>query len=167
MQGLPEKDTFYILRFGLVIMASVAGIALACWVLTSGGNYYGASGALATWVAYAILVASVFWLLVSLFWYWAWFAQKVGMGAWYLAGIPLLIGLALCPAGYWFHAESVALTGLGLVLLPLSGLLFYGAWRLVRLMIVRLFHVLLIAVSQTGAAWRGEVHPRSNTRIDS
>jgi len=33
----------------------------------------------------------------------------------------------------------------------------YGIWRLVRFIVVRSFSVLLLAVSEVGAAWRGEL----------
>jgi hypothetical protein len=33
----------------------------------------------------------------------------------------------------------------------------YGAWRLVRHLVIRCFNILLLAVSQMGAAWRGEL----------
>jgi hypothetical protein len=33
----------------------------------------------------------------------------------------------------------------------------YGFWRLVRFFVIRSFNILLLAVSQIGAAWRGEL----------
>jgi len=33
----------------------------------------------------------------------------------------------------------------------------YGIWRLFRFVVVRSFKVLLLAVSEVGAAWRGEL----------
>jgi hypothetical protein len=33
----------------------------------------------------------------------------------------------------------------------------YGVWRLAKFLIIQVFSILLLAVSQVGAAWRGEI----------
>jgi hypothetical protein len=123
--------------------------AIAYWLLSAGS----------TWLAGILFAGAALAMLIGLVWYWIWFTQRRA-AVWYLAGVTLLVGIGLLSAGSWFGTESLALWGLSVVVLPLVGLLLYGAWRLVRLLITRLFQVLLIAISQVGAAWRGELLDR-------
>ena len=144
---LRSQDAFYNLRYGIGIVAETV---LACWLLTGYRNFAGA------WVAYFLLATSAIALLVGFFWYWMWFAQR-GAGAWYLTGVTLFLGAGLFAAGTYFHNESLPPWGFGFALLAICGLLVYGVWRLLRFVMSRLFSILLVAISQIGAAWRGEL----------
>jgi hypothetical protein len=72
-----------------------------------------------------------------------------------LAGVASLIGAACVALDRLF---AFGLEGWD-VALSFSILYFaagYGMWRLIRFIGVRSFNVLLLAVSEVGAAWRGE-----------
>jgi hypothetical protein len=71
--------------------------------------------------------------------------------------VTFLVGIGLISAGLWFGLGGLVLWGLSVVLLLLVGLLIYGAWGLLRFLVSHLVQVLLIAISQVGAAWRGEL----------
>jgi hypothetical protein len=140
---LPANDAFHNLKYGLGI---VAEIGIAYWLLSEGF----------TWIAYLLFACSALMLLVGFFWYWIWFAQRHAAVR-YVVGVTLTVGTGFFAAGTWFHNETMASWGLGIVLLTMCGIFVYGAWRLFRFLITRLFRVLLIAISQLGAAWRGEL----------
>ena len=144
---LTAEDAFYNLKYGIGIVVEVA---VADWLLSRPHSTFGPDAVL----AYFLLATSAFALLVGFFWYWAWFAQRGVSTVWYLAGVTELVGIGMFAAGWWFNIESLFGGGLGIsILLPL----LYGAWRLVRFLVIRLFGVLLIAISQIAAAWRGEL----------
>jgi hypothetical protein len=130
------------LRYALGIVIEVF---VACLLLSNGY----------TWTAYVLFATSAIALMIGFFWYLVWFAQR-RLTVWYLAGVAELAGIGMWIAGAWFNIDALLWDGLGISLtLPL----LCGAWLLGRFLIVRLFGVLLIAVSQLGAAWRGENRP--------
>jgi hypothetical protein len=143
---LPAKDAVNNMKYGIGIAVDAA---IAYWLLSAGS----------TWLAGILFAGAALAMLIGLVWYWIWFTQRRA-AVWCLAGVTLLVGIGLLSAGSWFGTESLALWGLSVVVLPLVGLLLYGAWRLVRLLITRLFQVRLIAILQVGAAWRGELLDR-------
>jgi hypothetical protein len=124
-------------------------------------------------VAYALIATSTLALLVGFFWYWTWFAQRGAAGR-YLLGVSFVVGSALWSASQLLMPDLpryicgvtgyppcpptsnlflfLQLAGACLIAIPL----LCGAWCLVKYIIVRAFGVLLVAISQIGAAWRGE-----------
>lgn len=155
MGTLTAEQAFYNLRYGLGIVVEVA---VAYWLLSKGGSPFGPAAV----AAYVLLATSAFALLLGFLWYWAWFAQR-GAGGRYLLAVSFLVGVGLLAAGIFFQFDAEP--SVSTVLLNMSGACLvgvpvaYGAWRLLRIGAVRVFGVLLIAVSQIGAAWRGELRP--------
>lgn len=167
MGTLSAEQAFYNLRYGIGIVMEVA---LAYWLLSKGGSPFGPSAV----AAYVLLATSAAALLFGFFWYWAWFAQRGGGGR-YLLTVSFLVGIGLLSVALFFKpdvppsicgrdpyppcAESAYLEpSLFLFGFCLAGVpVVYGAWRLTKYVVVRTFGVLLIAISQIGAAWRGEL----------
>jgi hypothetical protein len=126
-------------------------LTLAVWLLVHGENYRPVS----TWLAYLLLFQTGAVVLFGFCWYACWASER-NATKWYLAGFASLIGAA-CVAldkmfALGFQEWDVALS--------FSLLYFaagYGAWRFVRLLVIRSFNILLLAVSQVGVAWRGEI----------
>jgi hypothetical protein len=107
------------------------------------------------WLAYYLLFQTGAVVLFGFWWYGCWAYERQATH-WYLAGVASLIGAA-CAAldrlfALGFQGWDVALSFS--VLYFAAG---YGAWRLVRYFVIRCFNILLLAVSQVGAAWRGEL----------
>jgi hypothetical protein len=164
---LSAKDAFSHLKYAPGIGIE---IAIAYWLLSQGGPAFGASALM----AYALIAASALTLLVGFFWYLAWFAERGAAGR-YLLGVSFFVGVVLWSTGQYLWSleplarpcyerpcpgtssliQSLFLFGGCLVGLPVV----YGSWRLIRLVVVRAFRVLLVAVSQIGAAWRGASRP--------
>jgi hypothetical protein len=164
---LSAKDAFSNLKYAPGVAIE---LAIAYWLLSQGGPAFGALALL----AYALIATSAFILLVGFFWYWAWFAER-GFAGRYLLGVSFFVGIVLWSTGQylWFLEpparpcyerpcpeissliQPLMLFGVCLVGLPLV----YGSWRLIRLLGVRAFRVLLVAVSQLGEAWRGASRP--------
>jgi hypothetical protein len=132
-----------------------AGCALeltfAVWLLVHAESYRPVS----TWLAYFLLAQTGGCVLFGFWWYCCW-AYERRVTPWFLAGVASLIG-AVCVAldrmfELGFQGWDVALSFS--LLYSAAG---YGTWRLVRFLVVRSFDILLLAVSQMGAAWRGEL----------
>jgi hypothetical protein len=126
-------------------------LTFAVWLLTYGERYR----PLSTWLACFLLAETGACVLFGFGWYFCW-AYERHATHWYLAGVASLIGAA-CVAldrlfALGFQGWDVALSFS--ILYFVGG---YGAWKLVRFFVVRLFHIVLLAVSQLGAAWRGEL----------
>ena len=143
-----NKDAALHLRY---VLAGVIEVTFAVWLLVHGENYR----PLGTWLAYFLLAEPGACALFGFGWYFCW-AYERHATKWYLAGVASFIG-ASCVAldkmfALGFQEWDVALS--------FSLLYFaagYGAWRLVRYFAIRSFNILLLAVSQVGAAWRGEL----------
>jgi hypothetical protein len=144
-----NEDAAYGLRYAL---GCALELTLAVWLLIHGENLRPFS----TWLAYFLLAETGACVLFGFWWYGCW-AYERHATHWYLASVASLIG-ATCVAldrlfALGFQGWDVALS--------FSLLYFaagYGAWRLVRFVAIRSFNRLLLAVSQIGAAWRGELH---------
>jgi|SRR5271156_6457132 hypothetical protein len=147
-RAFTNKDAVFNLRYGL-------GCALegtfAIWLLIHVESYR----PLGIWFAYFLLAAAAACLVTGFIWYFCW-AYERNATLWYPAGVASLIGAA-CVAldrlfAFGFQGWDVALS---------FGILYfaagYGIWRLVRSVVVRSFDVLLLAVSEVGSAWRGEL----------
>jgi hypothetical protein len=163
---LSAKDAFSNLKYAPGVGIE---IAIAYWLSSQGGPAFGAPAL----VAYALIATSALVLLVGFFWYWAWFAER-GFAGRYLLGVSFLVGVALWSAGQFLRPDDPQYicglaqyppcpntsslvwfflwAGACLVAVPL----LFEAWCLVKFIIVRVFGVLLVAISQIGAAWRGE-----------
>ncbi len=143
-----NEDAAYGLRYAL---GCAIELTIAVWLLVNGANYRPFS----TWLAYYLFVQTGVVLLFGFWWYCCW-AYERHATPWYLASFASLTG-ATCVAldrlfALGFQGWDIALS--------FSLLYFtagYGAWRLVRFFVVRSFNILLLAVSQIGAAWRGEI----------
>ena len=168
MGTLTAEEAFYNLRYGIGIVLEVA---VAYWLLSSPHPPFGPGAVL----AYFLIATSVFALLLGFFWYMAWFAQR-NLAGLYLLAVSFLVGIGLWSAGVFFKPDApelicgrapypqctessnlvlfLTVSGSCLIAVPV----LYGAWRLVRSIVVRLFRVLLVAISQIAAAWRGELH---------
>jgi len=134
---------------------------------------------LSTWAAYILLAGCAIGLLIGFFWYWVWFAQR-GAGHLYLLGMSFLIGIGLWSASIYFKPDAPPcwqrpcaepsylplILGLSVACL-VSVPVVYGAWRLFKLAVLSAFRILLSAVSQVGAAWRGEIPRRTSARGDT
>jgi len=125
-------------------------LTVAIWLL-----HGGADRPLSLWLSYFLFAQSGACLLAGFGWYFFW-AHERKLTFWYLAGVVSLIGAA-CVS--WNRIFSLGFDGWDL---PLAFSLVYaaagyGLWRLVRFVIVRAFTLLLLAVSEIGAAWRGEL----------
>jgi hypothetical protein len=123
----------------------------AVWLLTHGESYR----PLSTWLAYFLLAETGACVLFGFGWYFCW-AYERNVTLWYLAGVASLVGAACVALDSMFALRFQNWD----VALSFSILYFaagYGAWRLVRFFVVRSFNILLLAVSQIGAAWRGEL----------
>jgi hypothetical protein len=126
-------------------------LTFAVWLLVHGENYR----PLGPWLAYFLLAQTGACVLFGFGWYLCWATERQAPH-WYLAGVASLIG-ATCVAldrlfALGFQDWDVALS--------FSLLYFaagYGIWRIVRFFVIRSFNILLLAVSQVGAAWRGEI----------
>ena len=112
-------------------------------------------------LACLMILASAVMTIAGFIWYWRWFAQR-GLGAWFLTVAPFIIGVGLLIA-LQFHRDAVVerdwlkiliVVAIQVLIVPFP---IYCAWRLLKFTLVRLFRVLLIAVSQAGLAWRGEL----------
>jgi hypothetical protein len=107
---------------------------------------------LGAWVGYFLLLMSGLALIAGLVWYLLWFARR-GLGPWFLTAALSLIGVGLLAISQWFNSNAAVIWGgIFIHVLPV-----YCAWRLGKFLVVRLFRVLLVAVAQLGAAWRGEL----------
>ncbi|SFI40057.1 hypothetical protein [Bradyrhizobium sp. Gha] len=142
-----NKDAVSNARYGLG--CAIEG-TFAVW-LFSHGNEYGQAG---IWLAYFLLAATATCLLVGFCWYFLWASER-RIAQWYLASMTSLVGIACLILDrlfdFGFGSWDVALA---------FGLLYfvaaYGVWRLVRRSTAGCFNLLLSAVSQLGAAWRGQ-----------
>ena len=157
---LPQSDVerAFTNKDALLHLGYALGCALeltfAVWLLVSVESYR----PLSTWLAYYLLFQTGVVVLFGFWWYGCW-AYERHATSWYLAGVASLIGTT-CLALEWLFALGlqgwdVALSFSLLYLYFAAG---YGAWRLVRFFVIRSFNILLLAVSQVGAAWRGELH---------
>jgi hypothetical protein len=145
---LTTKNALLNLRYGAGLAIKVA---IVCWLL-AGTNSYISPGAV---LAYVLIVTSTGELLYGLFWYWKWFTQRGAIG-WYFVAVGILLFLGWAWVAYWIGDKDMATAALvGAVNPPV----IYGLWRLIKFTVVRTFGVLLIAISQIGAAWRGELRP--------
>jgi hypothetical protein len=143
-----NKDAVFGLRYAL---GCAIELTFAIWLLTDAGNRYWPFG----WLAYFLLVQTGVVLLFGFWWYGCWAYERNAM-PWYLAAVASLIGAACVTLDRLF---ALGFQGWD-VALSFSILYFaagYGTWRLVRAMVVRSFNVLLLAVSEVGAAWRGDL----------
>ena len=94
------------------------------------------------------------------------FTAKQALRAWYFTTVPFAIGIGLLIANarfQWIDAlnaiehewlAALFVVAIQVLIVPLP---IYCAWRLLKFTLVRLFRVLLVAVSQAGLAWRGEL----------
>jgi hypothetical protein len=143
-----NEDAAFGLRYAL---GCALELTFAVWLLVHGENYR----PFGTWLAYLLLAQTGACVLFGFWWYCCW-AYERHATRWYLAGVASLIGAAcvaldrLFTLGFqgWDDALSFS------ILYFAAG---YGIWRLVRFFVVRSFSILLLAVSQIGAAWRGEL----------
>jgi hypothetical protein len=143
-----NEDAAYGLRYA---PGFAVGLTFAVWLLVHGEKYR----PFGNWLAYYILAQTGAVVLFGFWWYGCW-AYERHVTRWYLASVASLIGAA-CVAldrlfALGFQGWDVALSFS--VLYFAAG---YGAWRLVRYFVIRCFNILLLAVSQVGAAWRGEL----------
>jgi hypothetical protein len=144
-----NKDAVLNLRYG--IGCAVEG-TFAIWLLIHAESYR----PLGVWVvAYLMLAMGTVCLLAGFVWYFCW-AYERNATRWYLAAVASLIG-AVC-----FGLDRLFSFGFGEWDVVLSFSIFYfaagyAAWRLCRFFAVRSFDILLMAVSELGAAWRGEL----------
>jgi hypothetical protein len=142
------------------------GAALEVYIALSLLSSY--SGGPAVWLGYLLLTTSAAIVLYGVVWYWRW-CHEIGYATWYVAALTFLIGCGIIyvsnePASPFPVYEPVApdpwreralIWGMVLAtFLPV-----YAAWRTVRRIVIEAFKVLLIAVAQLGAAWRGELRP--------
>jgi hypothetical protein len=142
-----NEDAAYGLRYAL---GCAMELTLAVWLLVE------THWPFSTWLAYYLFVQTGVVVLFGFWWYGCW-AYERHATHWYLAGVASLVG-ATCVAldrlfDLGFRGWDVALAFS--ILYFAAG---YGAWRFVRFFVVRGFSILLLAVSQIGAAWRGELH---------
>jgi hypothetical protein len=143
-----NKDAALHSRYG--ISCALEG-TFAIWLLIHAESYR----PLGIWIAYFLLAMAAACLLAGFVWYFCW-AYERNATLWYLAGVSSLIG-ATCAAldrlfALGFQGWDVALSFS--ILYFAAG---YGIWRLARSIVVRSFNVLLLAVSEVGSAWRGEL----------
>jgi hypothetical protein len=143
-----NEDAAFGLRYAL---GCALELTFAVWLLVHGEDYR----PFGTWLAYFLLAQTGAVVLFGFWWYCCW-AYERHATHWYLAGFASLIG-ATCVAldrlfALGFQGWDVALSFS--ILYFAAG---YGIWRLVRFFIVRGFNVVLLAISQIGAAWRGEL----------
>ena len=150
------KQALIYLRYapGIVIETLIA-----LWLLSNYSDWW------VVCLACLMILASAAMTIAGLIWYWRWFAQR-SLGAWYftIAPFPIGIGLLIVTSRFqwinalnaigheWLAALFVVVISVFIVPLPV-----YCARRLLKFTLVRLFRVLLIAVSQAGSAWRGEL----------
>jgi hypothetical protein len=143
-----NQDAALNLRYGLG--CGLEG-TFAIWLLIHAESYR----PLGIWIAYFLLAMAIACLLTGFLWYLCW-AYERNATPWYLAGVASLIGAACVGLdrlfAFGFEGWDVALSFS--ILYFAAG---YGIWRLVRFIVVRSFNVLLLAVSEVGAAWRGEL----------
>lgn len=144
-----NEDAAYGLRFAL---GCAMELTIAVWLLNSGGDFRPFS----TWLAYYLLLQTGAVVLFGFWWYGCW-AYERHVTHWYLASVASLIGVTC------FALDRLFALGFQGWAVALSFSVFYfaagyGAWRLVRFFVIRSFNILLLAVSQIGAAWRGELH---------
>ena len=147
-RNFTNKDAVFHLRYG--IGCALEG-TFAIWLLIHAERYQ----PLGIWVAYFLLAATAACLLAGLIWYFCWALERRAT-LWYLPGVASLIG-ATCVA-----LDRLFAFGFGEWDVALSFSIFYfaagyGTWRLARSIVVRSFNVLLLAVSEVGSAWRGEL----------
>jgi hypothetical protein len=143
------KQALINLRYapGIVVETSIA-----LWLLSHYSDW------LLVLFAYLLILASAVMTIAGFVWYGLWFAQR-GFGIWFFLITPFVIGVGLIIAAQFYRVEIdwikilVAITTVFILPLPV-----YCAWRLLKFTIMRLFRILLIAASQLGSAWRGELH---------
>jgi hypothetical protein len=143
-----NKDAVFHLRYG--VGCALEG-TFAIWLLIHADSYR----PLSIWIACFLLALTTACLLAGFVWYFCWAYERKAT-SWYLAGVASLIGAACVALDRWFAFGFQNWD----VALSFSLLYFaagYGAWRLVRFFVVRSFNILLLAISQLGAAWRGEL----------
>jgi hypothetical protein len=145
---LTNDDAVFYLRYGLG--CAIEG-AFAIWLFIHADNYR----PLGAWLAYFLLTTTGACLLVGFCWYFLW-AYERRAAHWYLAVVASLIGTACVALDKLFALGFSWDVALSFSLLYFAA--GYGAWRLVRFFVVRSFNILLLAVSQIGAAWRNEMH---------
>jgi len=143
-----NEDAAYGLRYAL---GCGMELTFAVWLLIPGGNFRPYS----TWLAYYLLFQTGAVVLFGFWWYGCWAYERYAT-PWYLAGAASLIG-ATCLALEWLFALGFQGWDVALSLSLLFFAVGYGAWRLVRYFVIRCFNILLLAVPQVGAAWRGEL----------
>jgi hypothetical protein len=141
-----NEDAAFGLRYAL---GCAIELTIAVWLLVHGENL----GPVSTWLAYGLLAQTTACLMFGFWWYGCWAYERYATH-WYLAGVASLIG-ATCVAlnslfSLGFQGWDIALS---------FSLLYFaathGVWRLARYFVVRTFSILLLGVSQVGAAWRG------------
>jgi len=155
------KEALLNSRYALGVVAEVK---IALWLLSS----YSAGPA--TWLGYFLLTTSALMTIFGMVWYGRWFTQ-IGLRNWYIAVLTFLLGCGLIaiarnltphmeniyagrPPSPWY-VDTILSSGIFLTV----PLLLYCAWRVARWTVIRAFKVLLVAVSQLGSAWRGELPP--------
>jgi hypothetical protein len=143
-----NKDAAFYLRYA--VGCALEG-TFAIWLLIHAESYR----PFGIWIAYLLLVMTTACLLAGFVWYFCW-AYERNATKWYLAGVASLIGTACVALNKLF---ALGFQGWD-VALSFSSLYFalgYGTWRLIRFVVFQSFNVLLLAISQMGAAWRGEL----------
>ena len=143
-----NADAVYGLRYAL---GCAMELTIAVWLLMPGGDFRPFS----TWLAYCLLFQTGVVVLFGFWWYGCW-AYERHATPWYLAAFASLIG-ATCVALDKLFALGFQKWDVSLSFSLLYFAAGYGAWRLVRFFVVRCFNILLLALSQMGAAWRGEL----------
>src|SRR5258708_16468402 len=154
------KEALLNLRYAFGVAAEVY---FAVWLLAKGS----AIGR-REWMGYFLLTTSAALTIYGAIWYGRWFA-KIGLLNWYIAALILALGCVLVvltfpeqhpfsyertvPTPQQETNEKIQLLGGVLIFIPLV----YCAWRTARWITIKAFKVLLIAISQIGAAWRGEL----------
>jgi hypothetical protein len=142
-----NEDAAFGMRYAL---GCALELTFAVWLLVRSDYFWWS-----VWLAYYLLFQTGAVVLFGFWWYGCWAYERQATH-WYLAGVASLIGAA-CAAldrlfALGFQGWDVALSFS--ILYFAAG---YGIWRLVRAIVVRSFNVLLLAVSEVGAAWRGEL----------
>jgi hypothetical protein len=85
-------------------------------------------------------------------------SYSVGGTLWYLAGVALLIDVTDVVAHKWVLGDNAGDQEFILIAVLFHFAAGYALWRLAKFVVIRSFQSLLSAVSQIGAAWRGELH---------
>jgi hypothetical protein len=154
------KEALLNLRYAVGIAAEVY---FALWLL-AGGNATGPRA----WLGYLLLATSAAMTIYGVIWYGRWFTA-LGLRNWYIAMLMFALGCVIVwltlppPQPFSYERappnsehetiEKIQLLG-GILVQVLPA---YCLWRSARWITIKAFKVLLIAISQIGSAWRGEL----------